>query len=107
MAKRNFGKGYKTSRELVILLESRGLIINDRQKAQLYLESIGYYGSVVILGGLSLVNSLHAYTFASLKRKKLISTTPLNDALNALILALNASAAAFVLLFTKKFRILS
>lgn len=64
-------------------------------------------GSVVILGGLSLVNSLHAYTFASLKRKKLISTTPLNDALNALILALNASAAAFVLLFTKKFRILS
>ena len=43
MAKRNFGKGYKTSRELVILLESRGLIINDRQKAQLYLESIGYY----------------------------------------------------------------
>lgn len=68
---------------------------------------IKYNGSVVILGGLSLVNSLHAYTFASLKRKKLISTTPLNDALNALILALNASAAAFVLLFTKKFRILS
>ena len=66
-----------------------------------------HLGSVVILGGLSLVNSLHAYTFASLKRKKLISTTPLNDALNALILALNASAAAFVLLFTKKFRILS
>ena len=66
-----------------------------------------YSGSVVILGGLSLVNSLHAYTFASLKRKKLISTTPLNDALNALILALNASAAAFVLLFTKKFKILS
>ena len=64
-------------------------------------------GSVVILGGLSFVNSLHAYTFASLKRKKLISTTPLNDALNALILALNASAAAFVLLFTKKFKILS
>ena len=64
-------------------------------------------GSVVILGGLIFVNSLHAYTFASLKRKKLISTTPLNDALNALILALNASAAAFVLLFTKKFKILS
>lgn len=68
---------------------------------------MGLIGSVVILGGLSLVNSLHAYTFASLKRKKLISTTPLNDALNALILALNASAAAFVLLFTKKFKILS
>ena len=71
------------------------------------LQFIVFLGSVVILGGLSLVNSLHAYTFASLKRKKLISTTPLNDALNALILALNASAAAFVLLFTKKFRILS
>ena len=64
-----------------------------------------FKGSVVILGGLSFVNSLHVYTFASLKRKKLISTTPLNDALNALILALNASAAAFVLLFTKKFKI--
>ena len=43
MAKRNFGKDYKTPRELVTLLENRGLIINDRQKAQLYLESIGYY----------------------------------------------------------------
>lgn len=43
MAKRNFGKDYKTPRELVTLLKSRGLIINDRQKAQLYLESIGYY----------------------------------------------------------------
>lgn len=43
MAKRNFGKDYKTPRELVTLLKNRGLIINDRQKAQLYLESIGYY----------------------------------------------------------------
>ena len=65
------------------------------------------FGSVVILGGLIFVTSIYAYTFASLKRKNLISTTPLNDALNALILALNASAAAFVLLFTKKFKILS
>ena len=64
-------------------------------------------GSVVILGGLTLVNSPHAYTFASLNRKNFISTTPLNDALNAFIFALNASAAAFVLLFTKKFNILS
>lgn len=75
--------------------------------AILFAEEEKRLGSVVILGELSLVNSLHAYTFASLKRKKLISTTPLNDALNALILALNASAAAFVLLFTKKFKILS
>ena len=43
MTKRIFGKDYKTPRELVTLLENRGLIINDRQKAQLYLESIGYY----------------------------------------------------------------
>ena len=71
------------------------------------LESKGFLGSVVILGGLIFVTSIYAYTFASLKRKNLISTTPLNDALNALILSLNASAAAFVLLFTKKFKILS
>ena len=32
MTKRNFGKDYKTPRELVTLLENRGLIINDRQK---------------------------------------------------------------------------
>lgn len=43
MAKRNFGKGYKTTAELVDLLESRGLTINDRQKAQRYLDCIGYY----------------------------------------------------------------
>ena len=84
------------------LVDETGTCTNTVSSTVLYLN-----GSVVILGGLSLVNSLHAYTFASLKRKKLISTTPLNDALNALILALNASAAAFVLLFTKKFRILS
>lgn len=43
MAKRNFGKEYKTPQELVSLLEARGLIINNCQKAQLYLQSIGYY----------------------------------------------------------------
>lgn len=43
MTKRNFGKDYKTPQELVILLEKCGLIINDRQKTQLYLECIGYY----------------------------------------------------------------
>lgn len=43
MAKRNFGKEYKTPPELVSLLEARGLIINDCQKAQLYLQSIDYY----------------------------------------------------------------
>ena len=88
----------------ILYLEEKATI--PAEYSDLHLHSKGF-GSVVILGGLSLVNSLHAYTFASLKRKKLISTTPLNDALNALILALNASAAAFVLLFTKKFKILS
>ena len=43
MAKRNFGKEYKNPEELVSLLKSRGLIINDSQKAQHYLQSIGYY----------------------------------------------------------------
>ena len=58
-------------------------------------------GSVVILGGLTFVISLYAYTFTNLYRKNLLSTTPRNEALNALIFALKASAAAFVLLFTK------
>ena len=92
-----------------IIKQLHGILQRHLSNVMLLLSSYPEHniGSVVILGGLSLVNSLHAYTFASLKRKKLISTTPLNDALNALILALNASAAAFVLLFTKKFRILS
>ena len=93
-----------TDTEIYIHLDEK---MYDTLRNDVHFESKGFIGSVVILGELSLVNSLHAYTFASLKRKKLISTTPLNDALNALILALNASAAAFVLLFTKKFKILS
>lgn len=43
MEKKNFGKEYKTSQELVSLLKDRGLIIVDKQKAQQYLEWIGYY----------------------------------------------------------------
>lgn len=43
MTKRHFEKGYKTTQELVALLEERGLIIDDKPKAHLYLESIGYY----------------------------------------------------------------
>ena len=62
MAKRNFGKEYKTSQELVTLLEHRGLIINDRQKAQLYLESIGYYRlSAYMHPLLKTPKSLHQY----------------------------------------------
>ncbi|PQL48450.1 hypothetical protein C5Z04_14505 [Phocaeicola vulgatus] len=34
--------------------------------------------------------SLYAYTFANLYRKNLLSTTPRNEALNALIFALKA-----------------
>ena len=37
-----------------------------------------------------------AYSLASLKRKKLLSTTPLKLALNSFIFALKDSAAAFV-----------
>lgn len=62
MAKRNFGKEYKTSQELVTLLEHRGLTINDRQKAQLYLESIGYYRlSAYMHPLLKAPKSLHQY----------------------------------------------
>ena len=49
----------------------------------------------------------YAYSFVNLKRKNLISVTPLSDALNALIFALNDSANALVALLTKKFRISS
>lgn len=41
--KRSFGKEYKSPSELVILLKDRGLIVNDRQKTQQYIENIGYY----------------------------------------------------------------
>lgn len=43
MTKRRFGKSYKTPKELVVLLESRGLSIDNKPKAEHYLESIGYY----------------------------------------------------------------
>ena len=66
MTKRNFGKDYKTPRELVTLLENRGLIINDRQKAQLYLESIGYYRlSAYMYPLLKVPKTLHHYKFGS------------------------------------------
>lgn len=43
MAKRKFIKSFSTSEELVKLLKSRGLEINDEQKAGHYLKNIGYY----------------------------------------------------------------
>lgn len=62
MTKRNFGKEYKTSQELVSLLESRGLLINDKQKAQRYLENIGYYRlSAYMHPLLKTPKSLHQY----------------------------------------------
>ena len=64
-------------------------------------------GSVLILGGLPILNFCYAYTLANLKRKNFISATPLKEALKAFIFALKASAAALVLLLTKKFNILS
>ena len=48
-----------------------------------------HWGSVDIQCG-------YAYSLASLKRKKLLSTTPLKLALNSFIFALKDSAAAFV-----------
>ena len=62
MAKRNFGKEYKNPEELVSLLKSRGLIINDSQKAQHYLQSIGYYRlSAYMHPLLESPKSLHKY----------------------------------------------
>ena len=61
------------------------------------------FGSLTILGDLT----GQAYSMATLKRKNLMSSTPLKVALKAFNLALNASALAFVCLSRKKFRILS
>ena len=38
-----FTKGYSSPFELVQLLKSRGLIINDEQRAEAYIQNIGYY----------------------------------------------------------------
>lgn len=43
MAKRNFTKTYSSPAELVELLRLRGMEITDGQKAEHYLENIGYY----------------------------------------------------------------
>ena len=43
MAKRKFIKSFTTPKELVKLLQSRGLEISDEQKAENYLKNIGYY----------------------------------------------------------------
>ena len=46
--------------------------------------------------GQSIFSGGKAYSLASLKRKKLLSRTPLKLALNSFIFALKDSAAAFV-----------
>ena len=38
-----FNKQFSTSAELVTLLRSRGMYIEDEQKAEDYLDNIGYY----------------------------------------------------------------
>lgn len=43
MARINFTKTYSNSADLVKLLKSRGMEINDEHKAEDYLENIGYY----------------------------------------------------------------
>ena len=45
--------------------------------------------------------ALYAYSLVNLNKKNLLSTTPLKAALKALIFALNASAEALVVQFTK------
>lgn len=66
MVKRNLGKDYKTPQELVTLLESRGLVISDRQKAQCYLENIGYYRLSAYMHPLLVTpKTLHQYKFGT------------------------------------------
>ncbi len=43
MARRNYAKTYSSPTDLVKLLKSRGMEINDKHKAEKYLENIGYY----------------------------------------------------------------
>ena len=43
MTKVHFNKTYKNPDELVRLLQSRGLNIMDKNRAERYIESIGYY----------------------------------------------------------------
>ena len=38
-----FTKGYSSPFDLVQLLKSQGLIINDEQRAEVYIQNIGYY----------------------------------------------------------------
>ncbi len=62
MTKINFSKEYKSPKELVSLLETRGLIINDSIKAQQYIENIGYYRlSAYMYPLLKSPKSLHQY----------------------------------------------
>lgn len=62
MSKRSFGKEYHSPEELVYLLKSRGLVINNVQKAQRYLENIGYYRlSAYMYPFLKIPKSQHLY----------------------------------------------
>lgn len=62
MARRNFTKTYSTQSELVELLKSRGLEIDNEQEAELYLQNIGYYRlSAYMYPLLKSPKSLHLY----------------------------------------------
>ena len=43
LKKISYSKPYKTAKDLVRLLQSRGLVINDETRAENYLRHIGYY----------------------------------------------------------------
>ena len=62
MIKRSFEKVYRTTSELISLLESRGLAINDSKQAHLYIENIGYYRlSAYMYPFLECPKTLHHY----------------------------------------------
>jgi len=70
MTRRNFTKTYSSPVDLVKLLKSRGMEINDERNAECYIESIGYYRlSAYMYPFLMMPKNLHQYkTGASFKK---------------------------------------
>ena len=57
-----FNKQFSTSAELVTLLRSRGMYIEDEQKAEDYLDNIGYYRLSAYMYPLLKLPRLHMFS---------------------------------------------
>ena len=63
-----FTKPYLNAHDLVRLLQSRGLTVNDTAKAESYIEYIGYYRlSAYMYPLLQIPKELHQYSIALTK----------------------------------------